>query len=278
MKYFLSLLVFIIAINVTAQNKIIVKYYDSLWQPAAKTNASFYINYEDKDSIYDCISYYSPSNKIYSKFIAIDTFPTSFINFKLGYYEDGKLKDSSFNAVVKNPVNDEFQTKSIFQYKFYESGKVNEATMYEKNSADFNTWIYYENGKLWAHIYRNKQNNKLVNEVFDSTGNLLPNYIYRKQAEFPGGFSGWAQYLTKNLDSYLPMRNGTPSGKYIVFVKFTVEEDGSVSNVSAENNPGYGMMEEAIRILKECPKWEPAIQYNKPIIEKRRQSITFKVE
>jgi hypothetical protein len=155
MKYLLSVLLFIIAVNATAQNKIIVKYYDSLWQPVAKENASFYINYEDKDSIYDCISYYFPSNKIYSKFIAIDTFPTSFVNFKLGYYEDGKLRDSSFNTVVQTSSDNKFYTfytKPIFHYAFYKNGKVNEATVYDKKSSNFTTWIFYENGKVWTHI------------------------------------------------------------------------------------------------------------------------------
>ena len=83
-KYLLFILFFAVAVSVTAQNKIIIKYYDSsCWVNATKDSARFYIVYIDKDSVYDCTTFYLPSNKLYSKFIAIDTFPTSFVRLKL---------------------------------------------------------------------------------------------------------------------------------------------------------------------------------------------------
>lgn len=103
------------------------------------------------------------------------------------------------------------------------------------------------------------------------------NVIEEKQAEFPGGQKGWVSYLKNNLDRDLPVRQGAPVGKYTVVVSFVVDKEGNITNVKAENNPGYGTMEEAVRILKNGPKWVPATQNGKNVIYRHRQAIVFMI-
>jgi hypothetical protein len=64
-------------------------------------------------------------------------------------------------------------------------------------------------------------------------------------AEFPGGLPAWTKYLERNLNSDLPVENGAPPGKYTVVVSFIVSKTGDISDVSAENDPGYGNKAEA---------------------------------
>ena len=52
MNYFLTILFFVFAANAIAQNNLFVKYFDSTWQPCAKEKASFYTQFEKKDSVY----------------------------------------------------------------------------------------------------------------------------------------------------------------------------------------------------------------------------------
>jgi hypothetical protein len=103
------------------------------------------------------------------------------------------------------------------------------------------------------------------------------NIIVQIPAEFPGGQKGWVNYLEKNLDRDLPIRRGAPVGKYSVVVSFIVDKEGNITNVKAENNPGYGTMEEAIRVLKNGPKWVPAIQNGRNVIYRQRQAIVFMI-
>jgi hypothetical protein len=103
------------------------------------------------------------------------------------------------------------------------------------------------------------------------------NIIVQKLAEFPGGQKGWVNYLENNLDRDLPVRRGAPSGNYTVVVSFVVDKEGNITNVKAENNPGYGTMEEAIRVLKNGPKWVPASQNGENVIYRQRQAIVFGV-
>lgn len=98
------------------------------------------------------------------------------------------------------------------------------------------------------------------------------------EAGFPGGEGGWRRYLTNNLNANTPVENGAPEGTYTVIVRFIVSKDGSISDVTAETNHGYGMEEEAVKIIKRGPKWTPAIQNGRNVNAYRRQPITFLVQ
>ncbi len=96
-------------------------------------------------------------------------------------------------------------------------------------------------------------------------------------AEFPGGISGWTRYLERTLNRDLPVENGAPPGKYTVIVSFIVSKDGSISDVTAENDPGYGTKGEAVRVIQKGPKWKPAVQNGRNVIYRHKQSVTFQV-
>ena len=98
------------------------------------------------------------------------------------------------------------------------------------------------------------------------------------EAQFPGGQAAWVRYLQKNLNANAPVDNGAPSGTFQVIVKFIVSKDGSISDVQAESKHGYGMEEEAVKIIKRGPKWTPALQNGRNVNAYRRQPITFVVE
>jgi len=96
-------------------------------------------------------------------------------------------------------------------------------------------------------------------------------------AEFPGGLPAWQKYLERNLNRDVPNDNGAPPGKYTVVVSFIVSKDGSISEVTSENDPGYGTKAEAIKVIQKGPKWKPAVQNGRNVIYRHKQSITFVV-
>lgn len=97
------------------------------------------------------------------------------------------------------------------------------------------------------------------------------------EAEFPGGQGAWGNYLRKNLNANTPVDNGAPEGTYTVIVRFIVSKDGSISDVQPETKFGYGMEDEAAKIIKKGPKWKPALQNGRNVNAYRRQPITFVV-
>ena len=97
------------------------------------------------------------------------------------------------------------------------------------------------------------------------------------QATFPGGPQGWAHFLQQHLNAGVPTNNRAPAGTYTVVVSFLVQENGTVEEVKAEQDPGYGTAEEVIRLFKKSPKWIPATMDGKPVKYRQKQAITFQV-
>ncbi len=95
------------------------------------------------------------------------------------------------------------------------------------------------------------------------------------EASFPGGMPAWKRFLERNLNDRIVEENGGSPGRYTVIVSFKVDKDGNISEVKAENNPGHGTADEAVRVIKKGPKWTPAQQNGRSVIYRQRQSITF---
>ena len=106
------------------------------------------------------------------------------------------------------------------------------------------------------------------------------NEIFTKveiEAGFPGGSAAFKKYLERNLNANAPVENNAPPGTYTVIVKFVVSKSGAISDVTAETSLGYGMEQEAMKIIKKSPNWTPAQQNGSIVNAYRRQPITFVV-
>lgn len=95
-----------------------------------------------------------------------------------------------------------------------------------------------------------------------------------QQPDFPGGQSAMYKFLGENIKYPAAAQRANVSGR--VFVKFVVEKDGSIGAVEVLKGIGFGCDEEAIRVIKSMPKWNPGRQngknvrvfYNMPVVYK----------
>ncbi len=62
-----------------------------------------------------------------------------------------------------------------------------------------------------------------------------------------------------------------------VVIQFVVELDGSLSNFIVLRDIGGGSAEEALRLVKAMPLWNPAINNNKPVRAYHLIPITFQI-
>ena len=92
------------------------------------------------------------------------------------------------------------------------------------------------------------------------------------QAQFSGD---WHKFLLRNLNAQVGLDNGATAGSFSVWVQFVVDVDGTISDVRALTNHGYGLEQEAIRVIKKSKKWEPAFQNGIRVKAYRKQQITF---
>lgn len=93
--------------------------------------------------------------------------------------------------------------------------------------------------------------------------------------EFPGGREAFALYLQNSVR--YPQEEKMKGMQGTVYVSFIVEKDGSVTNVHAvkEVAGAPGLTEEAERVIREMPKWSPALLNGKPVRMTVTQPIKF---
>ena len=114
---------------------------------------------------------------------------------------------------------------------------------------------------------------KPVYQPIDYSGKIYA--TVEVEAQFPGGDSAWQKYLEENLQSATPIKNGAPDGTYQIMVRFIVSTDGTITDVSPITKFGYGIEDEAVKVIKMGPKWIPAIQKGKRVNSFKKQQLTF---
>ena len=117
---------------------------------------------------------------------------------------------------------------------------------------------------------------QIVEEKKDDDENKIFDKV-EIEAKFPGGEGKWRQYLERNCKAEVATDAGAPEGTYTTVVQFVVDKEGNISDVRAMTNHGYGMEEEAVRVIKKGPNWTPAIQNGRQVKAYRKQPITFQV-
>jgi outer membrane biosynthesis protein TonB len=88
-----------------------------------------------------------------------------------------------------------------------------------------------------------------------------------------GGKSEFDKYVRKNLH-----RPDTLSSeqRVIVVLKFFVRTDGGIDSIRVVSSQGKAFADEAIRLLRSGPAWQPAEQNGKPVEDQVRVRIVFK--
>jgi TonB family protein len=90
---------------------------------------------------------------------------------------------------------------------------------------------------------------------------------------FPGGMKAFYEYLGRTIKYPAEARKQNIQGK--VELSFTVEKDGSLTDIHVNKKLGGGTDEEAVRVLRESPKWIPGTRDDKPIRVKYDMPLSF---
>lgn len=85
-----------------------------------------------------------------------------------------------------------------------------------------------------------------------------------KLPEFKGGMQAFYKFLGKTLRYPDEAFRSRTQGK--VFVSFIIEKDGSLTQLKETSiSPGAALSKEAIRVIALSPKWNPGVQYGRPV-------------
>lgn len=78
---------------------------------------------------------------------------------------------------------------------------------------------------------------------------------------FEEGDSSYVKSLKKNITKSIGDGNDIKKGKYAVLVKFIVSKDGNLSDIFCEKDPGLGLCEKVVRVVKKFKKWIPVQKF-----------------
>jgi TonB family protein len=100
-------------------------------------------------------------------------------------------------------------------------------------------------------------------------------FTAEEEPEFKGGMTEFYHFLSKNIQYPDAMLNKNVQGK--VVISMTVETDGSLSDIKTVKDIGFGAANEAVRVLKLSPKWEPGYQNGHKVRVRYTIPISFSI-
>jgi len=94
-----------------------------------------------------------------------------------------------------------------------------------------------------------------------------------KQPEYPGGIRKFYDYLGKEIKYPEVAKKNKTQGK--VFLSFTVEKNGKLEDVVITKGLTKETDAEAVRVIKNSPKWNPGLIDGKPVRVKYNLNVNF---
>lgn len=100
--------------------------------------------------------------------------------------------------------------------------------------------------------------------------------VIEQKAEFPGGQYELMRYLARNIKYPSAASKVNMTGS--VFVSFTINEEGTVSKPTVIKGLGFGLDDEALRVVSGMPLWKPAMQNGQAVESEYTVPIKFRLE
>jgi protein TonB len=127
---------------------------------------------------------------------------------------------------------------------------------------------------LITFLKTNAQGNVKASDVIRVDGSFV-SCDYEILASFPGGINRFNQYLAKNI--HYP-ENAIKSGVHgKVILDFIIEKNGKIGAIKIFKSISRDLDAEAIRVLKDSPKWNPTKDCGKAVRTQYRLPIDFQL-
>ena len=93
---------------------------------------------------------------------------------------------------------------------------------------------------------------------------------------YPGGDAALMQYLSSNIHYPAVAAENGVQGR--VVVGFVVERDGSITDVNVMRSVDPSLDREAVRVVKNMPRWTPGKQNGSAVRVKYQVPVTFRLQ
>ena len=182
---------------------------------------------------------------------------------QLGYETEQGLKASVLAFTKELPAEDG-------NYSFVTAFKLNQLSSKEEAIANEAPNGYNELPKITISgnpVVITKEENSEDNMVYSHVNISTP-------PTYPGGVAKYYDFLARTIK--YPVRASENNIQGTIHVSFTVEKDGTLTDIKAEGRKiGFGIDEEAIRVVRLSKRWNPGMQNGRPARVKYNIPIKF---
>lgn len=91
-----------------------------------------------------------------------------------------------------------------------------------------------------------------------------------------GGMAKFTIWVNQNLEYPQIAIENNIQGR--VMVRFTIEKDGSLTNIQVLSSPNSSLSEAVVRVLQRSPKWEPGFHRGRPVRMDLNIPVDFSLE
>jgi TonB family protein len=226
-----------------------------------KWSETIYYNRQWDVSNKDSATYYRTTTKVDTLFLICD------------YWIDGTLQMRGLSSTYGNSLSREGEYKYYYKngklsskenysnkllhgeyIKYFENGDIYSTRQYVQGKPEGIFKYYFENGKI--RRYENYVEGELVEKkCYTKEGKDTVYYASNRFPIFNEGKETINEYISKNIKYPKEARKNEITGS--ANVRFTVERDGTVSEVYTKDEIDESLKEEAIRVVSEMPQWIP---------------------
>jgi TonB family protein len=169
------------------------------------------------------------------------------------YYKSGKIKTEQ-TTFYKDGIS-RFNGGRIKE--LYENGQIRREYFYKTATAlDGEVVSFYQNGKQKRKDLF-KDGKLIEGHTFSQEGIEVPYTSFISDASYPGGNDELVRFILKNIK--YPKKAKTNNIEGTVEVRFAVEANGDITDITVTKSIDQYLDDEAIRIVKKMPKWTPCI-------------------
>lgn len=186
--------------------------------------------------------------------------------------QNGKISNVKIAKGLQNDIDNEvLRTFNLFKESVQaEDGNYSMAITFQLVGIESNLGVLpgtgknYFLGSITVSAYVGPQKVETTSNSSSSEALIVNNFgNVDLLPEFNGGMEGWGEYLQTALKYPDVARKNKITGR--VILSFIVLKDGSITDIKVLRGIGGGADEEAVRVVKESPKWKPGILKGEPV-------------
>ena len=180
-------------------------------------------------------------------------------------------------------------------YKNHDGTQLNGLVCYYYTTGNLDSLGHYKDGKKEGKFFkyaflphdtlRKTGEYVYVNDSLIKTVDLSRDTIHNgndldtagnKESQFPGGASQWFRYMGKNF--HYPDRAVNKEIQGSVRISFIIDEQGNVVEPVVAKSVEYSLDREAMHIISNSGKWEPATHNGRPVLSYKVQPMVFRLD